>query len=81
MTRRPRPRYLKVGQKFRMHPDCGDTRLHEVVRVTPGAATVRCIEKSRVDFDTADGEAVGFDKPGRRFQIAPTAFVILEEES
>jgi hypothetical protein len=74
-----RRRILHEGDRFRMHPDTGDRRLYECVRVTPGSAIVRCIDKTETTFETADGEDVTFARPGRRFTICPAPLGITLE--
>ena len=68
--------YLDEGDRFNMHPDTGDTRTYECVRVTFASATIRCAERTRTDFTAHRGRTeeadVGFDKPGRRFTICPS---------
>ncbi len=64
--------WLEEGDHFNMHPDTGDKRTYECVRVSPGSATIRSADRTRTDFVTHEGEDVGFDKPGRRFTICPS---------
>jgi hypothetical protein len=75
MKQRLPPR-LEAGERFRLHADCGDPRLYEVLAVSDGGATVRCTIRTHEAFQTADGTDVAFDKPGRRFRIAAHASVI-----
>jgi hypothetical protein len=62
-------RPLRVGDRFRNHPDTGDERIYEVLRATPGGLTVRSLSTTHTEFETAGGDEVAFDKPGRRFTI------------
>ncbi len=86
MTEPIRPKrheLLEVGDRFKLHPDCGDPRTHEVLRVGPGSMTVRATShKQHVEFETADGNTVDFDRPGRATQIArrPVGVIKVEEE-
>ena len=75
-------RPLRVGDRFRMHPDTGDERVYEVLRDTPGGLTVRATSTTPTEFETADGDEVAFDKPGRRFTIChrPLGIQLLAEE-
>lgn len=65
--------YLEVGDRYRNHPDTGDTHVYEVLAVGHGSMTVRSAKRP-TQFTAHEGletEAdVAFDKPGRRVQVA-----------
>jgi hypothetical protein len=60
-----------------MHPDCGDRdREYIVLDSSVSAATVQCTTRTRASFETADGEEVTFERPGRPFRISARASVV-----
>lgn len=68
---------LRAGDVYELPPACEDGgRRYEVLRVTACSATVRCATRERRTIQTAAGE-VAFDAPGRPFQIAPNAGVVI----
>jgi hypothetical protein len=60
-----------------MHPDCLDRdREYIVLEVSECAATVKCTTRTRASFETAEGEEVTFERPGRPFRISARASVV-----
>lgn len=67
-----RSEHLELGDQYRLHPDCGDPRTYEVMRVGPSSLSVRATagsDREHVEFETYEGKQVDFARPGRRFQI------------
>jgi hypothetical protein len=80
MEARKLARLLRSGDRFRMHPDCGDPGEYVVLRVTPCSAIVRPLASRHVEV-VKGGEVVAtFEAPGKPFGISPTASVILLKE-
>ena len=73
-------RLLRVGDRFRLHPDCGDRGEWVVLRVTPCSAIVRPLARRHVDVERAGEVVASFDAPGKPFGVSPTASVILLKE-
>lgn len=72
---------LELGDRYRLHPDCGDTRTYEVTRVAPGSLTVRTTShQQHVGFETRDGTEVDFERVGRRFQICRRPIGVIKVE-
>lgn len=71
---------LRLGQTFRLAPDCGCGDVFEVVGVSECAATVHALASRRVEIRDEDGEVkAAWDAPGRRFPISRRASVIIVE--
>ncbi len=56
---------LKVGELVMI-----GKRVHRVIRVGLGSATVEPVDSRHATFETADGRDVEFDAPGRRLTIS-----------
>ena len=70
---------LKVGQRFRLHPDCKCSSVFEVIRVMTCSATVRALGQQHVVIpgDYPDSPPLAdFWKAGRALNISPQSSVI-----
>jgi hypothetical protein len=77
------PRELEQGQRFRMHRDTCTSeldaaRVWEVLRVTPGSATVRALSSRHVEIRDDEGKVkASWDAPSSSITISTQASVLV----